>query len=45
MARDEDVYSKGQVARGGKGEGVREGDGECEHAAAAAFTILTGGYC
>ena len=33
MARDEDVDGKGQVARGGKGGGVREGGGEWEHAA------------
>ena len=33
LAREEDVYGKGQVARGGAGGGLREGEGEWEHAA------------
>ena len=32
-AREEDVYGKGQVARGGEGEALREGEGEWTHAA------------
>ena len=27
LAREEDVYGKGQMARGGEGEGLREGEG------------------
>ena len=33
LAREEDVYGKGQMARGGEGEALREGEGEWKHAA------------